>query len=407
MKIVPFEELHDCDLIVDAVYEGSSDGKLAGEPISNLLPGGGNMGGFRIAGKGQDKQFVVLFTTSEDKDWPDRIDLNTGQFTYYGDNKTSGHELHDTPKGGNLVFRRVFELIHSSTNHRHLVPPFFVFNKSPTAKSSRAVQFKGLAVPGFPGMSVTEDLVAVWKTTKGQRFQNYRSVFTILNVPVVPRTWLKHLMKGESSLKDAPQVWKQWVDKGHYSSLVSEPTTVIRTEQEQMPDTPLKRAVLDAIWQHFHSDDKEEKKRRAFLFESFAARIFQMHDQRVIVDEITRGVLDRGRDAYGRYLLGLSDDPVYAEFSLEAKCYRPPLNGEKPNTVGVKEVSRLISRIRHRQFGVLVTTSVVARQAYEEVREDRHPIIFICGKDICEILINNGYNSPELVKNLLTSEYSI
>lgn len=407
MKIVPFDKLDDCDLIVDAVYEGSTDGKLAGEPISNLLPGGGNMGGFRIAGKGQDKQFVVLFTTGEDKDWPDRIDLNTGRFTYYGDNKTPGHELHDTPKGGNVVLRRVFELIHASTNSRQLVPPFFVFNKSPTANSSRAVQFKGLAVPGFPGMSATDDLVAVWKTTKGQRFQNYRSVFTILDVPVVPRMWLKTLMDGGPSSTGAPQAWIQWLEKGHYTPLTSEPTTVIRPEQEQTPDTPLKRAILEIIWQHFHSDDKEDKKRRAFVFESFAARLFQMHDQRVIVDEITRGVLDAGRDAYGRYLLGLSDDPVYAEFSLEAKCYRPPLNGEKPNTVGVKEVSRLISRIRHRQFGVLVTTSVIARQAYEEVREDRHPIIFICGKDISEILINNGYNASDLVSDLLVSEYPV
>jgi hypothetical protein len=36
---------------------------------------------------------------------------------------------------------------------------------------------------------------------------------------------------------------------------------------------------------------------------------------------------DVGRDAIGRYLLGLMDDPVYAEFSLEAKCYQPGLDG--------------------------------------------------------------------------------
>jgi Restriction endonuclease len=66
-----------------------------------------------------------------------------------------------------------------------------------------------------------------------------------------------------------------------------------------------------------------------------------------------------------------ADDPVYAEFSLEAKCYQPGFDGKVVNTIGVREVSRLISRIRHRQFGVLVTTSVVAPQAYEEVREDR------------------------------------
>jgi hypothetical protein len=63
------------DLIVDAIYEGTS--QLASDPISRLLPGCGNMGGFRVAGKGQDKQFVALFTTGQEKDWPDSIDLNT------------------------------------------------------------------------------------------------------------------------------------------------------------------------------------------------------------------------------------------------------------------------------------------------------------------------------------------
>jgi restriction endonuclease len=103
----------------------------------------------------------------------------------------------------------------------------------------------------------------------------------------------------------------------------------------------------------------------------------------------------------------LSDDPVYAEFSLEAKCYRPPMSGEAANTVGVKEVSRLISRIRHRQFGRLITTSVIARQACEEAREDRHPIIFLSGKDVVDILATNGFNTPQLVKALLDNEFAL
>ena len=157
--------------------------------------------------------------------------------------------------------------------------------------------------------------------------------------------------------------------------------------------------VLNTVWEFFKEIPLE--------FEKFAARIYQMMDQRVIIDEITRGVIDGGRDAVGRYLLGLPSDPVYAEFSLEAKCYRPPLNGQSPNTVGVKEVSRLISRIRHRQFGILVTTSLVARQAYEEVREDRHPIIFISGRDIAEILIKHGFNSVDKVNSFLYKEFKI
>jgi hypothetical protein len=132
-----------------------------------------------------------------------------------------------------------------------------------------------------------------------------------------------------------------------------------------------------------------------------------MHDHRVLVDEITRGVVDGGRDAVGRYLLGLSDDPVYAQFSLEAKCYQPGLDGKSINRIGVKEVSRLISRIRHRQLGVLVTTSVVHKQAYQEVREDRHPIVFITGRDIAEILIKSGYNTVETVTQFLNAEFTL
>jgi hypothetical protein len=61
--------------------------------------------------------------------------------------------------------------------------------------------------------------------------------------------------------------------------------------------------------------------------------------------------------------------------------------------------------LRHRQFSVLVTTSAIARQGYKEVREDRHPIIFIAGKDITQILIQNGYNSPENVQRAGAPEH--
>ena len=63
--------------------------------------------------------------------------------------------------------------------------------------------------------------------------------------------------------------------------------------------------------------------------------------------------------------------------------------------MGVKEVSRLISRIKHREFGVFVTTSYISKQAYEEIRNDGHPIIVISGLDIANILFRKGVNSKE------------
>jgi len=399
VRVIQYLDCTYADLHIDAVYEGDSGGQLTGEALSKLLPGVGNQGGFRASGRGYDKKLVVLFTSGEDKDWPDTLDLSTGQFVYYGDNKRPGHELHDTQRGGNLILRRVFSLLHARAPQRSLVPPFFVFKKYPTAVSARSFQFKGLAVPGFVGLPQTADLVAVWKTTEGQRFQNYRAVFTVLDAGVISRAWINDLAAGRSLTANAPAAWMEWVERGRYRALTAESTTVIRSVSSQLPDTPIKAAILDTIWKHFAA--------APIAFEAFAARIFQMYDPRVVIDEITRGSIDGGRDAIGRYRIGLIDDPVYAEFSLEAKCYRPANGSDSANTVGVKEVARLISRIRHREFGVLVTTSAVARQAYEEVREDRHPIIFLCGKDIVDILSVNGFNTLQLVSNLLNNEFAV
>jgi hypothetical protein len=210
---------------------------------------------------------------------------------------------------------------------------------------------------------------------------------------------LTDLADGKGLTDNAPDAWRQWVKKGSYKALASEATTIIRSPTAQTPDTPIKIAILHAVWTHFRN--------APVAFETFAARVYQMHDPRAIVDEITRAAVDGGRDAIGRYLLGLHDDPVYAQFSLEAKCYTPGIHGMTANAVGVKEVSRLISRIRHREFGVMVTTSIVGRQAYEEVREDRHPIIFLTGRDIVDILTTNGYGTPKLVGELLQTEFPV
>jgi len=157
------------------------------------------------------------------------------------------------------------------------------------------VQFKGLAVPGFPSLSATEDLVAVWKTTNNQRFQNYRSVFTILDAAVVNRVWLNELAVGGRATEHAPAAWREWVSPGRYRALTSEPTTVIRSLEDQTPDTPIKIEILSTVHARFATSP--------VAFESFAARIFQMHDRRVIIDQITQASVDGGRDAIGRYLL--------------------------------------------------------------------------------------------------------
>jgi len=127
VRIVSYGALAASDLIVDAVYEGKTGSQLSGEALSKPLPGVGNQGGFRASGRGNDKKFVALYTSGEDKDCPDTLDLNTGQFVYYGDSKTPGHDLHATQRSGNRILRHVFDLLHGSPPQRIRIPPFLVF----------------------------------------------------------------------------------------------------------------------------------------------------------------------------------------------------------------------------------------------------------------------------------------
>lgn len=116
-----------------------------------------------------------------------------------------------------------------------------------------------------------------------------------------------------------------------------------------------------------------------------------MMDANFVSFILTRPSRDGGRDAIGEYRIGSEASAILVEFALEAKCYG--LN----NSVGVRELSRLISRLRHRQFGVMVTTSFVNTQAYKEIKEDSHPIIVVAATDIVQILRRAELNSLDLV----------
>lgn len=59
-------------------------------------------------------------------------------------------------------------------------------------------------------------------------------------------------------------------------------------------------------------------------------------------------------------------------------------------------MSRLISRIRYRQFGIMITTGYVDNQAYSEVVDDGHPILIVTASDIAAILRNNTINSSNI-----------
>jgi hypothetical protein len=376
-RILRGRQLDRVDLIVDAIYSGSKT-KRGGltDPLVRLV-GVSRQGGFRYRGNWRAPTLIVLTSTLVEPDWPDELDLTTGQLVYFGDNRQPGTTLHQTPRRGNLLLRQVFDLLH--LERRAEIPPILVF----TAEGiGRTFRFRGLAVPGHIGVAETQDLMAVWKTAGNERFQNYRAVFTILNAPSVSRTWLR----GRTP-QHAPNAWTRWVEDGIYSPLLAPRTTQIRSRHEQLPTSKQDEILLSMVRAHY-SDN-------AFAFEICAAEIARMALGHVSSLHLTRPYRDGGRDGIGSLQVGQTVGSIDISFALEAKCY------SMRNSVGVREVSRLISRIKHREFGILVTTSYVGDQAYREVIDDGHPIVLITGRDVVELLRREGVSTQAKLRQWL------
>lgn len=391
-EMVPFSELATTDLTVDAAYAGGTAGNASDDPLGKMIPVG-NQGGFRYSGSVKDDnvRICVLYSSGADLDWPDSFDPESGVFTYFGDNRRPGKDLHDTSRNGNRILRSCFGRLHGAQAERESIPPFLVFTRA-SQDEGRAVRFLGLAVPGSQSTSQLDDLVAVWRTTDGKRFQNYQATFTILDVPTVSRDWLEAIIAGDHLGPACPKPFRDWVETGKYEPLEAPGTIHHRTKAEQVPNAPGDRALLNVVYEYFADDPHQ--------FEACAIELWRMLAPAPTAFVATRRSADGGRDAYGWLFLGPTEDKIRLEWSLEAKLSKPGGSG-----AGVKQTSRLISRLRHREFGVFVTTNHVARQAYEELRLDQQPVVVIAGNDIVALLKKHGHSTPKAVKTWLEDEF--
>jgi hypothetical protein len=384
---VSASDLKTADLLVDATYQGGRAGNSGDDPLNALLKVS-LMGGFRYRGSLSALEVVVLTSTMNDPDWPDTIDRETGVFTYYGDNKRPGRALHDTPRHGNEILRNLFDMAHGGVDQRRKLPPILVFASTGVW---RDMVFVGLAIPGTSDLRVSEDLAAIWKIADGRRFQNYRARFTILDVPIVSRAWIHDIIACDPHSSNMPTLWKAWVEHGEKRPLLATRSLEHRRKAEQLPPTEDGRAIIKLIHEWF-SD-------RANDFEHCAAEITRLMLPDVAALDVTRPSRDGGRDAVGQLRIGKGAASILIDFAIEAKCYA------LTNAVGVREVSRLISRLRHRQFGILVTTSYLDAQAYREIKEDQHPIIVLAAVDIVEVLRANGRAGINSISEWLAQEY--
>lgn len=387
MRQIPFEEARDSDLIVDAQYLSGRVGNLQDEVISKIMSVG-TQGGFRPRGRNERKDFCVLVTSMEDKLWPDNIDIYNGKFTYFGDNKTPGNEIHD--KDGNKILKYAFEQYHLGNLNN--VFPFFVFKQ--LRNSFRDVQFLGLAVPGHPNINSKSDLVAEWGIENNERFQNYKATFSILDIPTISREWIQSLIDSDEKVELRPEAYDNFVNTGKYQLLtINRPAVEVKSKEQQLPSTESDLKLINTIKEFYRGNEAD--------FEICAVELFKYYSHYPTQENITKISGDGGKDAEGVIKFGKPSDAIDIDYALEAKCY------DIDNICSQREVGRLISRIRQKMVGVFVTTSFINPNTIKEVKEDNHPIIFITSGDIVDILKDHEINTEEKVKEWLTNlDYS-
>lgn len=355
-----------------------------------IAKGINNSAGFRVVAKqraasragrksADQLAFVVLVTTFGETEWPDTIDLETGHLTYYGDNRHPGKETNKTSLGGNVLLDDVYGRLHQGD--RASIPPFLIF-QSIKMNGKAHMKFLGLAAPGGEGLTASDDLVSVWRIRGRSRFTNKKARMTVLRSPSISRAWLEDLVSGIPSVDSThcPASWRRWVSTGFYDALEAQRPRAPREKKQQMPLDPFETEILKTLFEEL--TDRE--------FEYAAAELVKLMDERFIELEVTPQSRDGGRDVVGLYRVGHHDHQLRLSVYVEAKRWNPE------HGVGVKPVARLISRIKHRDLGVFITTSYFDRQVQRELLDDNHPVLLVSGGDIARLLALKGISRNQL-----------
>lgn len=388
-------EMHPGDpteLVVDGIMKNNNNPSHADAEFQRfftIAKGINNAAGFRVVARKNpnsrgprksavDLAFIVLVTNFGEREWPDSIDLETGLLVYYGDNRKPGRATNSTSANGNRYLEEIFQLKHEGS--RLHVPPVLVFENLKIRGRSH-MKFLGLAAPGAEGLSTSDDLVAVWRISGSSRFTNYKARFTVLKSSRIAREWLVDLVNGTPSAASVhcPKAWSRWVDTGLYDPLIADRGRAPRVKSAQLPHDAFEAEILRSLFEDL--SDRE--------FEFAAAELVRLMDERFIELEVTPPTKDGGRDVVGSYKVGHDQHQVKLSVFVEAKQW-------KDRSIGVKPMARLLSRLRHRDLGVFVTTTYFDQQVQAELIEDEHPVLLVSGGDLARLLALKGIADDSL-----------
>ena len=319
---------------------------------------------------------------SKESPWQDRFETDRGYARYFGDNKSTKDP---SDALGNRYLLEQFTLHNSGLRSERLkAAPILLF---------RSVQI-GSRVKGnrlFEGLALinSAERVTQFQVDLGY-FTNYVFEFTVLSLSrendLFNWDWIsarRNLqIDSETSLKLAPETWKNWVERGDMHDVklrrhVIKHQSVSKSDQLPKQNSREFKCLTD-IYEHYSGN----KHNFEILASKVVSNLLSRTGSSYVEGWITQGSGDGGVDFVGRLDLGSGFSKVKVVVLGQAKCESP----NKP-TSGV-HISRTVARLKRGWIGAYVTTSFFSEPMQKEIIEDQYPLLMINGFDLArEVLI--------------------
>ena len=338
------------------------------------------------------------FKEDEDESpWRDLIFQEEGRVLYNGDNKSSEKNANDT-FGNKKVLENLPLYFSKNRSERLKAPPILVTKTIKIGNKTGFRQFIGIGIINEPPI-----LVQQYEKGNNNVFTNYQFEITLISLAsedLFNWDWIDDRrnknISDEDSLKNAPKNWIKWVNVG--SEVVSKIQLKINSyrlisESEQRDLLPNNKKIIDDLLNIHYPDPIID----GIRFEALASFITTLYfsDKNYYRGWITVGSGDRGVDFVGRLDIGHDSFSNTSIIVLgQSKRYKNSISGER--------LTRVASRMTRGYIGVVITLDVFTRQAQEEIKDDKLPIILINGKKVSELLLTyinkSGKKLSEIVK---------
>jgi len=317
----------------------------------------------------------------ESTPWRDLIYQEEGRVIYNGDNKS--HTITASATFGNKKVLEVLPLYFSKTpSDRLKAPPIFI---------TQTIRLRGkTGFRKFIGFGIIRDypkLIQQFEKASDKVFSNYQFEVALISLaPDLEFDWRWIDDRRDSSLSDeiairhAPSTWKKWVKYG--SEVIEEIRLKLKSyrviSESEQRDYSLKcQSIIDELLQKYYPDAVKDGVRFEAMA-SFVTKLF-FKDKNYFRGWVTPGTADRGVDFVGRLDIGHGMSSTSIIVLGQSKRYKNSISGER--------LTRVASRMTRGYIGVVVTLDTFTRQAQEEIKDDRLPIILINGKKVAELLL--------------------